>query len=99
MTVQEYYSQHSEKMNLAYWVNENDQDSNHIILHASELVPDIYSIKKIFLTIVLGSIVLQLDDHEERTHLAGNVIAIPNRAKMKIRNLSSDQVAILVLNL
>jgi len=99
MTDQNHYSSLSKKMNIAYTVNENSMGNNEIILHEQESLPEIYSIKKIYLIIAMGRIVMQLDDQGEKIYSPGSVIDVPSRTKMKIMNLSSDKTAILVMKL
>ena len=98
MAVQDVYSNRSEKISLAHWVNENSNNNNLFIqLHEQESLPEIYSIKKMFIIIAMGRIVMQLEDHGERTYSPGNVIAVPGRTRMKIRNFSSFKTAMLVM--
>jgi len=97
MTVQGYSSRHTEKMNLAYWVNDNNIANNPIILQEKESLPEIYSTQKIYMIIVLGRIALKLNDQEEKVYSTGSVIDIPARTKMNIVNLSADKMAVLVL--
>jgi hypothetical protein len=99
MPIQVFNSQHSEMMNLTYWVNEKIIANNQLNLHESESIADIYSIKNIFMTIVSGRIALQLNDQEEQVYATGNVVEIPSRTKMNLKNLSSDKMAILVMKL
>jgi uncharacterized protein YaiE (UPF0345 family) len=87
------------QLKLAYWVNENNMSSNQIFLHAQESLPEIYSTKKICMTIVMGRIAMQLDDQGEKVYSPGIVIDVPEKTKMKIKNMSSYKTAILGMRL
>ena len=98
MAVQELYSKRSEKISLAHWVNENSKDNSLFIqINEQESFPEIYSIKKMYIIIAMGRIVLQLDDHTEKVYLPGNVISVPGRTRMKIKNLSTFKTAMIVM--
>jgi hypothetical protein len=98
MTIQDHCRPQSEKMNADFWFNEI-RDSNQIVLHELESVSDIYPVQEIYLTIVSGKIVLQLNDQEESVYTAGNIVDIPGRTRMIIKNLSSENMAILAMRL
>ena len=97
--VNDKIDRNEKQMSLAYWANINNIASSQIILQAQESLPEIYSIKKICMIIVVGRMIMQLDDQSERIYMPGNVIDIPSRTKMKISNISSDKTAILVMKL
>ena len=94
MTTQDHLS----NIESTYWVSENDIGSIPIILHKQESLPDIYSTKNFFIVIDMGRILIQLDDQEDRIYSPGNIIDVPSRTKIKIKNLS-DKTAILVIKL
>lgn len=99
MTELGQYIKHSETTNLNYRVNDNNMGINQIILPVHESVPEIYSIRNIHMIIAMGRIIMQLDDQGELIYSPGHVIDIPGRTRMRIKNLSSEKTAILVMKL
>ncbi|MDW7657907.1 MAG: hypothetical protein SCM11_12125 [Bacillota bacterium] len=97
--VNDKIDRNEKQMSLAYWSNVNNIASSQIYLHAQESLPDIYSIKNINMTIVLGRIIMQLGDQGEKFYSPGSIIDVPSRTKMKIKNMSSYKEAILVMKL
>lgn len=89
-------SNSKKQSDMAYWLKVSKMDANQIVLHAQEWLPEFSVIKRINMTNVMGKITIQLDDQEEIIYLPGDVIDVPGRTKMKIRNVSST-TAILVM--
>ncbi|MDW7658394.1 MAG: hypothetical protein SCM11_14595 [Bacillota bacterium] len=77
-------------------LNDNIYNSQ-IILHAQESLSEIYAVKKIYINIIMGRIILQIDDQDEKNYSPSDVIEIPGRTRMKIKNRSSYKSAILVM--
>ncbi|MDW7655973.1 MAG: hypothetical protein SCM11_02235 [Bacillota bacterium] len=89
---------YKKQINLAYWANVNNiEDNSQIVLHAQEALPEIYTIKKIHITIVIGRIVMQIGDQEERVYSPCDVIDVPIRTMMKIKNRSSYKSATIIM--
>jgi len=99
MAVQDYFTR-SETISFAHWVNENSNNNNLFIqLHEQESLPEIYSIKKMCIIIAMGKIIMQLGEHEEKVYSPGNVINVPGRTRMKIKNFSTFKTAMIVMEL
>ena len=95
--INDWVERYERQKNLAYWADINNIDNNQIILHAQESFPEIYACKNILINIVKGRIIMQIDDQEERVYSPNDVIDVPSRTRMKIKNRSVYKSAILVM--
>lgn len=77
------------------------QDENlhyfHMIFNKDEDLPEHYSNSVVYMTVIRGKLSIQLDDQEIHEYEAGNILKIPFKTKMNIKNLHEDTLELIII--
>ncbi|MDO9536444.1 MAG: cupin domain-containing protein [Bacillota bacterium] len=77
------------------------QDENlhylHMVFNKDEGLPEHYSNSTVYMTVLRGKLSIQLDDQEIHEYDAGNVLKIPFKTKMNVRNLHQEILELIVI--
>lgn len=69
----------------------------HLIVTENEGFPEHYSNSNVYMTILRGTISLNLADQGIHEYESGTMVAIPNNTKMHIQNLHPDPVEVIIV--
>ncbi len=77
------------------------QDENvhylHMVFNKNEGLPEHFSNSNVYMTVLRGRLSIQLDDQENREYAEGNILKIPFKTKMNVRNLHDDTLELIVV--
>ncbi|MBC3805480.1 hypothetical protein GH808_13765 [Acetobacterium fimetarium] len=77
------------------------QDENihftHVILNKDDGFPEHYSDANVYMTVLRGTLSLQLDEQENHEYGAGTVLKIPFETKLKIGNAHEEPLEMVVV--
>jgi len=77
------------------------QDENlhylHMILKKNDGLPEHYSNSTVYMTVLRGKLSIRLNDQEVHEYDKGNVLKIPFKTKMGVRNLRQDILELIVV--
>jgi len=77
------------------------QDENvhylHMIFNKNEGLPEHFSNSTVYVTVLRGKLSIQLDEQENHEHIEGNILKIPFKTKMNVRNLHDDTLELIVV--
>ena len=86
MIEQKYEFTLSDSRTVERIVSDGNADINHIILRKGDRLPEHNTNSSVYMIVVRGEISLRLEEQDECTYPAGNIIAIPYNTKMNARN-------------
>ena len=77
------------------------QDENlhylHMILNKNDGLPEHYSNATVYMTVLRGKLSIRLNDQEMHEYDKGDVLKIPFKTKMDVRNLHQDILELIVV--
>ena len=77
------------------------QDENlhylHMVLNKNDGLPEHYSNSTVYMTILRGKLSIRLNDQEMHEYDKGDVLKIPFKTKMDVRNLHQDILELIVV--
>lgn len=77
------------------------QDDNlhymHMIFNKDEGLPEHFSNATVYMTVLKGILSIGLDEQELHEYTAGNVLKIPFKIKMNVKNLHEDVLELIVV--
>ncbi|MFA5449316.1 MAG: cupin domain-containing protein [Clostridia bacterium] len=69
----------------------------HMIFSQNEGLPQHFSNSNVYMTVVRGTLSIQLNEEEMREYPAGTLLKIPTNTKMNVQNFASDTLEIIVV--
>lgn len=77
------------------------QDENihylHMVFNKNEGLPEHFSNSNVYMTVLRGNLSIQLDDQENHEYTEGNILKIPFKTKMNVRNLHDETLELIVV--
>ena len=77
------------------------QDENlhylHMIFNKNDGLPEHYSNATVYMTVLRGKLSIRLNDQEMHEYDKGDVLKIPFKTKMDVRNLHQDILELIVV--
>lgn len=77
------------------------QDENvhylHMVFNKNEGLPEHFSNSNVYMTVLRGKLSIQLDEQENHEYTAGNILKIPFKTKMNVRNLHDETLELIVV--
>lgn len=77
------------------------QDDNlhymHMIFNKNEGLPEHFSNSTVYMTVLRGKLSIGLDEQEAHEYAAGNVLKIPFKTKMNVKNLQDEVLELIVV--
>lgn len=77
------------------------QDENvhylHMVFNNNEGLPEHFSNSTVYMTVLRGRLSIQLNDQENHEYIEGNILKIPFKTKMNVRNLHDDTLELIVV--
>ena len=77
------------------------QDENlhylHMVLNKNDGLPEHYSNSTVYMTVLRGKLSIRLNDQEVHEYDKGDVLKIPFKTKMDVRNLHQDILELIVV--
>jgi quercetin dioxygenase-like cupin family protein len=77
------------------------QDENlhyiHMIFNNGEGLPEHYSNSVVYMTVLRGLLSIQLDEQDAHEYEAGNVLKIPFKTKMNVKNYHEETLELIVV--
>ena len=77
-----------------------DQDVvmiNHMVLPKGDALPEHNANSNVFMTVVRGTVTLQLGSQEAHTYVHGNIIEIPFGTRMNVSNQHDETLELFVV--
>jgi quercetin dioxygenase-like cupin family protein len=71
-------------------ISDDNADINHMVLPKGDALPEHYSNSNVYMIVVRGNITLRLNEKEEHSYPAGNIINIPYNTKMNVYNKDDE---------
>lgn len=71
----------------------------HFIFNKGEGRPEHFANGTLYMTVIRGTVSLQLDDQEEKKYPKGSIINIPLNTKMNVRNKDEEVLEVIVVKL
>jgi len=69
----------------------------HMIFNQDEGLPEHYSNSNLYMTVLRGTLSIQLGDQDNHEYDAGTILKIPYNIKMNVRNLHQDTLELTVI--
>jgi len=69
----------------------------HMLLNQGEGLPEHFSNSRVYMTVVKGTLTIQLDDQEAHSYEAGTVLKIPYQTKMNVGNKDEALLELIVV--
>ncbi len=69
----------------------------HMIFNQDEGLPEHYSNSNLYMTVLRGTLSIQLGDQDNHEYNAGTILKIPYNTKMNVRNLHQDTLELTVI--
>lgn len=69
----------------------------HMVFNKGQGVPEHYSNSNVYMTVLRGTLSIQLDDQEVHHYSKGNILEIPYHTKMNVSNQSDDVLELIVV--
>jgi len=77
------------------------QDENihylHMIFNRGEGLPEHFSNSTVYMTVLKGTLSIQLDDQEVHKYVKGDVLKIPFKTKMNVKNDDEETLELIVV--
>ncbi len=77
------------------------QDENvhyiHMVFNKDEGLPQHFANSTVYMTVLRGKLSIQLDNQEIHEYTKGNVLKIPFKTKMNVKNLDEDTLELIVV--
>lgn len=77
------------------------QDENvhylHMVFNKNEGLPEHFSNSNVYMTILRGKLSIQLDNQENHEYTKGNILKIPFKTKMNVRNLHDETLELIIV--
>ena len=71
-------------------IDENNLHIIHLVFPPGEGLPEHRANAHLYMTVLRGTVTLQLDDQPEHTYGPGSLLSIPYRTLMNVNNKNSD---------
>lgn len=69
----------------------------HMLLNQGEGLPEHFSNSRVYMTVVKGTLTIQLDEQEPCRYDAGTVLKIPYQTKMNVGNKDEELLELIVV--
>jgi len=69
----------------------------HMVLNKTEGLPEHFSNSNLYMTVLRGRLSIGLDDQEIHEYEAGDLLKIPFKTKMNVKNLHDDTLELIVV--
>jgi len=69
----------------------------HMVFNNGEGMPEHYSNSNVYMTVVRGTLSIQLDDQDDHQYAKGDILEIPYNTKMNVRNKNDDTLELIVI--
>ncbi|MFO7951818.1 MAG: cupin domain-containing protein [Bacillota bacterium] len=69
----------------------------HMIFNQNEGLPEHYSNSNLYMTVLRGTLSIQLGDQDNHEYDAGTILKIPYNTKMNVRNLHQETLELIVV--
>lgn len=69
----------------------------HIIINKDDGFPEHYTNAMVYMTVVRGTVSLQLDDQDVHEYSGGNVLKIPFNTKMNLNNTNPETLELIIV--
>jgi len=77
------------------------QDENlhyiHMIFNNGEGLPEHFANSVVYMTVLRGVLSIQLDEQDVHEYKAGNILKIPFKTKMNVRNFHEETLELIVV--
>lgn len=77
------------------------QDENvhylHMTFNKNEGLPEHFSNSNVYMTVLRGLLSIKLDEQENHEYTAGDILKIPFKTKMNVRNLHDETLELIVV--
>lgn len=80
--------------NLVFYENIN---YIHMVFNKDEGMPEHFSNSNVYMTVLRGTLSIQLGDQEYHKYVKGDILQIPNNIKMNVRNLNDETLELIVV--
>jgi len=78
-------------------VQDDNLDYIHMIFSKGDGLPVHFSNSNVYMTVLMGTLSITLDDQEVATYRNGTLLKIPYRTKMNVRNCHDDILELIVV--
>lgn len=69
----------------------------HMVFNENEGLPEHFSNSNVYMTVVRGTLSIELDDQESHEYQANTVLKIPFKTKMNVKNLHQETLELIVV--
>ena len=69
----------------------------HMVFNKDEGLPEHFSNSNVYMTVIRGLLSIGLDDQEIHEYEAGNLLKIPFKTKMNVKNRHDDTLELIVV--
>ncbi len=78
-------------------VQDDNLDYIHMFFNKDQGLPEHYSNSNVYMTVLQGTLSINLDDQEVAVYPAGTLLKIPYKIKMHVRNLHEEPLELIVI--
>lgn len=69
----------------------------HMIFNKDKGLPEHFSNSNVYMTVIRGVLSIQLDDQDIHEYKKGDILQIPYKTKMNVKNLHEDVLELIVV--
>jgi quercetin dioxygenase-like cupin family protein len=69
----------------------------HMLFNQNEGLPEHFSNATVYMTVIRGTLSIELNEQERHTYEAGTLLIIPFQTKMNVKNLHSETLELIVV--
>ena len=78
-------------------INDENLHLNHMVFNKNEGLPEHFSNSNVYMTVIRGTLSIQLDEQEEHQYVKGDILNIPYNVKMNVGNKHDETLEIFVI--
>ena len=69
----------------------------HMVFNKEDGLPEHYSNSNVYMTVIKGKLSIQLNEQEVHEYVRGDILNIPYKTKMNVKNLHDDVLELIVI--
>lgn len=69
----------------------------HMIFNKEEGLPEHYSNSNVYMTVIRGTLSIQLNEQQVHEYVKGDILKIPYKTKMNVNNLHNEVLELIVV--
>jgi len=78
-------------------IEDDNVGINHIVLSKDDALPEHYSNSNVYMIVARGTVTLQLNEQEPHSYPSGNIVTIPFKTKMNVKNIGDETLEFFIV--